>query len=178
MEAPSSWNALWRYVAAAGACAVLGVVSFGQDRRIPLLGWIDLALHEFGHVATLPLPDLATAMAGSVAQVALPLAIAGYFLTRREIAGAMLGLAWAGCSARDASVYVADAPRQELELIGGEHDWAFALGPDGLDALDHAAAIAAVVRGLGLAMVLLAVAGCLAWPVVRARLEPRRRAAD
>jgi len=178
MDGPSSWSALWRYVAAAAACAVLVAVSFGQDRRVPLLGWIDLAAHEFGHVATVPLPDLATAMAGSIAQVALPLAIAGYFLARREIAGAMLCLAWAGTSARDASAYIADAPRQELELIGGEHDWAFALGPDGLDALDRAAAIAAVVRGLGLAMVLLAVAGCLAWPVVRARVEPRRHASE
>ena len=117
-------------------------------------------------------------MAGSIAQVALPLAIEGYFMARREVAGAMLCLAWAGTSARDASAYIADAPRQELELIGGEHDWAFALGPDGLDALDRAAAIAAVVRGLGLAMVLLAVAGCLAWPVVRARVEPRRHASE
>lgn len=106
-------------------------------------------------MATLPLPDLCTAMAGSVVQVAVPLAVR--FMWRREPLSAMLRRAWAGTSARDASVYAADAPGEELELIGGDHDWAFALGPEGPDLLDRAGAIAA------------AVAGSLATPVLRAR---------
>ena len=64
--------------------------------------------------------------------MALPLAIAAYFLlVRREIVSAMLCLAWAGTSAHDASAYIADAPYERLELIGGIHDWAYALGPTG-----------------------------------------------
>jgi len=49
------------------------------------------------------------------------------------------------------------------------HDWAFALGPGGLDAMDRAGAIAAAVSGAGVLMVLAAVAGCLATPILQAR---------
>jgi hypothetical protein len=170
MDARVPSSDLWRAVAAAAACALLAVIAFGRGERVPLLGWIDLAVHEFGHVATVLLPDLANAMAGSIAQVALPLAVAGHFARRREPLSAMLCLAWAGASARDASVYVADAPHERLELIGGHHDWAFALGPEGLDVLERSGAIATVVSGAGLVMVLAAVAGCLATPFLRGRI--------
>ena len=167
--------ALWRDVGAAVACALLGLIAFAGDRRVPLLGWIDLAIHEAGHVATYVFPDLVTAMMGSIAQVAVPLAIAAYFGWRRELASAMLCLAWAGTSARDASLYIADAPYERLVLIGGMHDWAFALGPEGFDALDRAGAVAAVVHGAGLLMVVAAVTGCIARPLLTARLEPSGR---
>ncbi len=157
-------------MAAAAVCVLLGVLSFGRGERIPLLGWIDLAVHEFGHVATAWLPEVATAMAGSVAQVLLPLLVCAHFLHRREPLSAMLCLAWAGTSARDVSVYVADAPYEALQLIGGYHDWAFVLGPEGFDAIGSAGAVASFVSGMGLVMVVLAVAGCLATPVLRARL--------
>lgn len=143
---------------------MLGLVAFGAGARVPLLGWIDLAIHEAGHVATYVLPDLATAMAGSVVQVFVPLLIAVHLSWRREPLSALLCLAWAGTSAHDVSVYIADAPEERLELIGGMHDWAFALGPEGFAAMDRAGAIAAAVSGAGLAMVAVAVVGCLVVP--------------
>lgn len=155
---------LWRGIAAAAVCAVLGLVAFGAGARVPLLGWIDLAIHEAGHVATYLLPDLATAMAGSVAQVLVPVLIAAHFCWRREPLSALLCLAWAGASARDVSVYIADAPVERLQLIGGMHDWAFALGPEGFAAMDRAGAVAATVSGVGFGMVAVAVAGCLVVP--------------
>ncbi len=167
--------ALWRDVGGAVGCALLGLIAFAGGGRVPLLGWIDLAIHESGHVATYVLPDLITAMAGSVAQVAVPLAIAGHFLWRRRLASGMLCLTWAGTSARDASVYIADAPYERLGLIGGIHDWAFALGPEGFDALGRAGAVASGVHGAGLVMVVAAVAGCLARPLLTGRLESSRR---
>ena len=154
--------ALWRDVGGAVGCALLGLIAFAGGGRVPLLGWIDLAIHESGHVATYVLPDLITAMAGSVAQVAVPLAIASH-------------LTWAGTSARDASVYIAEAPYERLGLIGGIHDWAFALGPEGFDALGRAGAVASGVHGAGLVMVVAAVAGCLARPLLTGRLESSRR---
>ena len=162
----------WRHIAAAAACATLGLLAFGRDARVPLLGWIDLCVHEFGHVATMPLPPLLTAMAGSVAQVLLPLLLAAVFWFHRgEPLSAMVCLAWAGTSAHDAAAYIADAPYERLELIGGTHDWAFALGPEGLDAIGAAAAIAGVVRGAGFLMVLVATAWCILAPL-RGRAEP------
>jgi len=176
MEPSSSSLALWRDVGGAIACALLGFIAFAGDQRVPLLGWIDLAIHESGHVATYVFPDLVTAMMGSIAQVAVPLVIAACFLWRRELLSGMLCLAWAGTSARDASVYIGDAPHERLELVGGMHDWAFALGPEGFDALERAATVAGVVRIAGLVMVVVAVAGCLARPILLGRLEPSARA--
>lgn len=174
----SSWNTLWRYVAGAAACIVLGLLSFGGDDRVPLLAWIDLGIHESGHLATFWLPDIATAMAGSVAQVAVPLALGAYFaVRRRDPVGAALCLAWAGTSANASSVYVADAPTEALPLVGGGvHDWAFVLGPEGFDAIMQAGAVASAVRGTGLVLVIAGVATCLAWPLLHGtgmRSRPR-----
>jgi len=172
IDAVAASRVPWRNLAAAAACAALGLLAFGRDARVPLLGWIDLCVHEFGHVATMVAPPLVTAMAGSVAQVALPLALAAAFWrVRREPLSAMVCLAWAGTSAHDAAAYIADAPDERLELIGGTHDWAYALGPEGLDALARAGAIAGAVRGVGFLMVVLATAWCLLSPL-RGRGEP------
>lgn len=163
----------WRHLAAAAACAVLGLLAFGRDARVPLLGWIDLCVHEFGHVAAAPLPPVAVAMAGSTAQVLLPLLLAGAFwFVRGEPLSAMLCLAWAGTSAHDAAAYIADAPYERLKLIGGTHDWAFILGPEGFDALGAAGAIAGAVRGAGFLMVVAATAWCLL-SALRERGAPR-----
>jgi hypothetical protein len=55
-------------------------------------------------------------------------------------------------------VYVADAPFQRLELIGGEHDWAFVLGR--LEALDTSNELAATVLVLAWLLVLAGAAMC------------------
>mgnify|MGYP001446217533 CR=1 FL=1 len=162
-----------RSLAGAALCVLLGWLAFARGPHVPLLSAVDLALHEFGHVAAFWLPELATAMAGSVVQVLVPLAIAAYFGIHLDALGAGLCLAWAGVSAGEVAVYVADAPTEALQLIGGRHDWAFALGPEGLDRLDQAGSIAAVVRGTGLALVVAGAVVC-ALPLVR---EAGRRVA-
>ncbi len=152
----------WSYAAGIAGCLLLGWFPFVRGERVPLLGLVDLGFHELGHLLTYPLPDVVTATMGSVAQVAVPLGLAAYFaLVRRDLVGAGLCLAWAGASARDVAVYVADAPFQRLALIGGEHDWAFVLGPGHLDALDAAGTIAAVIRVIGALLVVAGVAACI-----------------
>jgi hypothetical protein len=99
---------------------------------------------------------------GSVTQVLVPLGIAAYFwFARRDFLAAGLCLAWAGTSARDAAVYIADAPYERLQLIGGEHDWAFVLGPAHLNLLDRAGLIAAAVTGLAVTLVVAGILVCL-----------------
>lgn len=155
------WRNTWRYVAGVIGCLAIGASPFVLGKRVPLLGLVDLGFHELGHLITYPLPDIATAMAGSAMQVAVPLGLAAYFLLReqRDLLATGLCLAWAGTSAADVAVYVADAPYEALPLIGGHHDWAFILGQ--LDALETAATIAAWVRGWGALLVLSGLAACL-----------------
>jgi hypothetical protein len=165
------WRSTWRYVAGVAGCLAIGAYPFVLGRRVPLLGWVDLGFHELGHLITYPLPDVATAMAGSATQVLVPLGLAACFLFRGQpdLLAVGLCLAWAGTSAADVAVYVADAPYQALELIGGHHDWAFILGR--LDAMQAAESIAAWIRVGGGLLVVTGLAACLAGGLVRPRRD-------
>lgn len=169
------WRHHGRYLAGLVACLVMGTVAFVADRPVPLLAAADLGFHELGHLVAIPLGQVIHFLAGSVTQVLVPAGLAGYFLLRKEFLGTGLCLAWAGTSAHNASVYIADAPYERLPLIGGHHDWAFLLGR--WDALEAAGTVAGGVRGLGLVLVLAGVAACV-WPLLpERRLRPVRAAA-
>lgn len=155
----------WRFAAGCALLGVLGSFPFVHGARVPLLGWIDLAIHEFGHLAAGMLPDVATAVMGNGTQTAVPLGLATVFLWRqRDWLGTVLCVGWAASTLQDASVYIGDAPFQRLALIGGYHDWAFALGELGLMAWAEALARAAWAGGLLLWV--CAVAGALVGPQV------------
>lgn len=163
----------WRVVAfAAGTtgCVLIGWVSLVRGRPVPILALVNLGFHELGHLLTYALPDLITAVMGSVVQIAVPAGLAVYFGWRRgDLLGMGLCLAWAGSASQEVSVYVADAPHQRLLLIGGEHDWAFILGR--LNALDAADELAAVVSAAAWALVLSGLGACLLG-LVRTRRPP------
>ena len=139
------------------ACAALTWIGIAQASPVPLLALVDLGFHELGHLVTAPLPDLATALAGSVAQVAVPVGLAVYFAVRqRDLLAVGLCFAWAGTSARQAAVYIADAPYQALPLIGGEHDWAYILAGN----LEAAPVIAAALVFVAWMLALGGVGAC------------------
>jgi hypothetical protein len=152
------------------ACLTLGYFAFVKGTRVPLLGGVDLGFHELGHLLTYVFPDVITASMGSITQIAVPVGLAIYFMWARKdrVAGGVC-LAWASTSAQDASIYIADAPYQALQLIGGEHDWAFVLGPEHFNILDRADTVAAVVKGSGFVMLLAGIAICAASPFLEKR---------
>lgn len=156
-------GARWQAGAAAAFTVVLAYVSYGRGHQVPLLALVDLGFHELGHLVTYPLPDLVTAAMGSVTQVAVPLGLAAYFCWwRNELPQAAVCTAWAGTSARDASLYIADAPYERLQLIGGDHDWAFFFND--LGHLEWSAGVATAVKVTG-AVMLVAALGLCAWAV-------------
>jgi len=139
---------------------VISWFAFVAQREVPLLDWFDLAVHEAGHLGAAGfLPRLAMFMAGSVAQVAFPAAMALYFALRRgDLPAAGFCTAWAGTSAWDVSVYAADAVHQSLPLVGGgEHDWAFILGPQGFDALHMTGTVAGFIEFSGAVLAVLGI---------------------
>src|SRR5262249_3847651 len=124
---------------AAIACLLIAWYPFLRHSSVPFLWYVDLGFHELGHMLTMWAPRLIYFAMGSVAQVAVPLGLAAYFLgIRRDRVGGGLCMAWAGTSAANVAVYVADAPYQQLPLIGGIHDWAYILGPQHLNKLGAA----------------------------------------
>lgn len=171
----TAWARWGRTTTAATVAALIGATAFVWEREVPLLDGFDLAVHETGHILTAFMPDMVMFMAGSVAQVAVPLALALYFLADgRDRAAAVFCLAWAGTSARDVSVYASDAVAQALPLIGGgQHDWAYILGPRGFDALDRTSEVAGFIAAIGALMVLGGL-GLAATTVVRELRADRR----
>jgi hypothetical protein len=143
---------------------------FALDRRVPLLGWVDLGFHELGHMLAIPLGTVVHFLAGSGTQMAVPLGLAVYFWVRqRDHMSAGLMMAWAAAAWQDVSVYIADAPFERLQLIGGDHDWAFLLHR--WDALDQASGIASMVKFTGLMIGLAGIGVIVAplWAAWRAR---------
>ncbi len=152
-----SWDRFGRYLAALGACALIGWIAFAQGAQVPFLGLFDFGIHELGHLLAIWMPPLAMFMAGSILQIEAPLGLAVYFaFLRKDPVAAAVTLAWAGTSAHDVSGYIADAPYQRLPLVfpGSQHDWAYILGPRGFDSIDAAATVALTVRAVGAALVL------------------------
>lgn len=109
-----------------------------EDGRIPLLGDVDLAVHEFGHpffsVVFLGNRTMEV-LGGSLFQIVFPLFFAAYFLwprdgRARDVQAAMVCVWWCGLSMLDVSIYVGDSIQQQLTLLGGGtgadgefHDW-------------------------------------------------------
>jgi hypothetical protein len=161
--------------AVAGAvawCVVATVVAFVGHHRIPLLSLVDLGFHELGHLVSYPFGnDMFSAAMGSIAQVAVPLGIAVYFAwIRSDHVATSVCLTWAATAARDVSVYIKDAPYQQLELIGGEHDWAFLLAGK----LDRAEPLGNRVTAFGVLLLLVAFALAVATPFLERWRHDRR----
>lgn len=155
--------------------ASISWIAFVAHREVPGLDQFDLAVHETGHLVAAFMPRLVMFLAGSAAQVLFPVAMALYFgVRRRDAAAGGFCLAWAGTSAHDVAVYAGDAVRQALPLIGGgEHDWAYILGPNGFDMLDRTAGVARSIEVAGIIMAFagVALAGHAALASIRLRKQ-------
>lgn len=118
---------------------------------------MNLVVHEAGHTIFFFLPQLFVVAAGSLFQIAVPVCFALYFFMQGSIRSGSYVLFWVANSIADVAVYVGDAVRLELPLLGGDgviHDWNFILGELGL--LHYANNIAVAMHAL--AIIVLAVA--------------------
>ncbi len=91
---------------------------------------IDLVIHEAGHTFAFFLPRFLYILAGSALQVILPAVCAVTFLRQGQPASFAVALFWTGESITDVAIYMADAKKQALPLLGGEgvtHDWNYLL---------------------------------------------------
>ena len=169
---PQRWE-FARHALGVVACLALGWFGIAQGIRIPLLADATYGFHALGHLMSWFLPEVYAAMMGSIFQVFIPLGLAGYFLLfHSDLLGVSLMLAWAGVSAHETGAYIADAPTGFIVLGFGHatHDWAFALGPTGLDRLSSAGELGWFVQALGLVCVLAGM-GFGTWGAVRALME-------
>lgn len=145
--ATTSWGLTWQWVVAAAVTVLLAWLTYSRDGWIPILSAFDLGVHEFGHLLTFWAPPLLCSLAGSILQVAAPLALGGYFLWRRDSLAAILMIAWSAENLHNVSVYIADAQVMILPLFGDDgsgagHDWHnILLALNALEATDQLALV-------------------------------------
>ncbi len=170
---PSSQDVWWKYGVVLVLVVVMGWFPFVRGTRVPLLGWVDLFVHEAGHILFGWAPWLLPAIMGNGFQTLVPLVFAATFLLRyRDLVGAAFSTAWAGTTLVDASVYIGDAPFQRLDIAfgSGEHDWAHVFRQ--VDAMGAAVGVSRFVWFLGLVLFALGVTLLVVGP----RLESAVRA--
>jgi len=121
------------------------------------IDFLDLGIHELGHVLFMPFGEWIGVLGGSLTQILAPIYGIWQFLRQRDFFAASFAIAWLGESLGNLSVYIGDARSQELplaNLFGGDpiHDWNYLLSSVNRLGMDTKYAL--LVRGLGLACVL------------------------
>ncbi|MBK9549205.1 MAG: hypothetical protein IPO52_08940 [Gemmatimonadetes bacterium] len=143
-----------------GALAIATLYMVATAEQWHFLDNVNLPIHETGHLVFAWGGEVLTALGGTLFQLIVPALFAFSFHRRGDPMGVGAGIWWVGQNCLYIARYLADAPVQELPLVGGgEHDWAFLLAEWNL--LHRADAIARAVRLAG--VVGMAVGAVIAW---------------
>ena len=150
----------WHHVGTIAFTGICAWFVFARGQRPPGLTFLDIALHESGHVLFGWAGEAWMLAMGSGTQILVPLLLGVFWLVvRRDLATGAVLLAWAGEACSDAAIYVADAPVGALPLLGGggDGDWTRILGPEHLSRMHLADEYAHNVRMFGAFLMLAAV---------------------
>lgn len=127
-----------------------------NNNNFLFLDYVNLPFHEFGHLLFCFFGEFVCLLGGTITQVLIPACLCVLFVTRGDIGGTAFCGLWTGESLINVSVYIADARRMALPLVGGgEHDWNGILGT--LHLLAHDTTIAIIVKLFGWLVIAVAV---------------------
>jgi len=146
--------------------AVWGWFALVKGDQTPVFVYLNIAVHEIGHILFRPFGELTMLIMGSGFEVLFPLAVGAYFLLRkRDVVSTAVAWGWAASALASAATYIGDADDGQLALLGATGpdaagDWERILGVEFVDKVYLADRIAEVVRTVG--FVLWGVALCLA----------------
>jgi len=170
----------WKAVGALGVCAIYGWFAIVKDAQVPLLVFLDIAVHEVGHKLFSPFGDLVMLIMGTGFQILFPFVVGLVFgIWKRNLIAWGVCWAWSANAMCDGARYIYDAPRGELMLLGagdGLGDWSKILGPEHFDKLYLADRLASQLRTLGIITWFVAV-GLVVFSLVHSVRGNRRAAA-
>lgn len=173
-------NAL-KAVGALAVCAIYGWFAIVKNTQVPVLVFLDIAVHEVGHKLFSPFGELVMLIMGTGFQVAFPFLVGVVFaIWKRDLIAWGICWAWSASAMCDGARYIYDAPRGELMLMGasdGLGDWSRILGPEHFDKLYLADRLAAQVRAVGIVTWIVAVA-LIGFALTRNLLGIRSAVAD
>lgn len=142
---------------------------------MPFVVWvidtIDLFIHEGGHGIFRVLGEFMHFLGGSLIQFIIPITTIIVFLRTSGPRSLMGTLYWLGQNMINVSIYIADAPKQQLTLISRHamHDWRWLCGYMGI--MDSAGDLAAVVAFFGTISLLGAIGVTVYYVVYDVRVE-------
>ena len=169
-------NAL-KAVGALGVCAIYGWFAILKNAEVPVLEFLDIAVHEVGHKVFSPFGNLIMLTMGTGTQILFPFVVGIVFaIWKRDAIAWGICWAWSANAMCDGARYIYDAPRGDMMLLGGSDglgDWSKILGPEHFDKLYLADRLAADVRTLGIITWIVAV-GVIVYALVR-NLQANRR---
>ena len=138
------------------------VYAIQTPQEFHIISTVNLIFHEAGHTLAAFFGKFIHFLAGSAMQVIVPLVIAGYFFLKREFYSSGIIIMWMGQSLVEVSVYMGDAQRMVLPLLGGdsvEHDWNTLFSmlgileyTDQIAGITYFAALMIVLVGIGLTL--------------------------
>lgn len=108
-------------------CALYGWFAVVRGGDVPVLWFMQLAVHEAGHRVFIPFGEYTMSLMGSGSEIVVPLLIGlGCIVWKRNRNLIAAGMCWAVAAGAfvHTAAYIYDAPRGEGILIGGtESDW-------------------------------------------------------
>jgi len=138
------------------------LTSTNSLERWNIIDSLDLIFHEAGHTLFIFFGQFLHILSGSFFQVFFPLVFVIYFsLFRKEFFSASFLLFWVGQSIINVSIYMGDAVKQQLPLLGGDgsiHDWNYILST--LNLLKYTDVLANLTLATGKLVILAAVFFC------------------
>jgi len=157
------WKPISRYAGIGWICSYVLFLIYAAGNRTGFLflDFANLMIHECGHPLFSVFGYTMMILGGTLMELIVPLACAGYFFYKREISGTAFCLFWSFENLPYIGTYMADAREQALPLVGsGDHDWGILFGQWGLLAQDQK--IGGATRAIGW-IGMVAVVGWLAW---------------
>ena len=158
--------------------AVWGWFALVKNDQTPIFVYLNIAVHETGHVLFRPFGELTMLIMGSGFEVLFPFAVGVVFLLRkRDLVSTAVCWGWAASALASAATYIADADDGRLALLGATGpdaagDWERILGEQFFDKVYLADSIGATVRTFGYVLWVVAI-GLALWAIVKSRLPER-----
>jgi hypothetical protein len=166
---------------AAGALFLItgwGWFALVKNDQTPIFVYLNIAVHESGHVLFRPFGELTMLIMGSGFEVLFPFAVGLVFLIRkRDVVSTAVSWGWSASALASAATYIADADDGRLALLGATGpdtagDWERILGEQFFDKVYLADSIAGTVRTFGFLLWFVAL-GLAAWVIIRNRRQER-----
>ncbi len=111
---------------------VITIPYIANNNYFGLIDYVNLAFHEAGHfILGISGNQFILVCGGTLGQLFVPGAFAVYFFIKKDYRAFLFTLFWFFQNFINISIYMADAPYQNLPLLGGDgtvHDWVYLCG--------------------------------------------------